>query len=310
MASEKKDPAFLFYVTAWLQSETVRSMTLEQRGAFVELLSFSWLHGSIPADETKLCAMLGVTPAKFRKIWSSLSPCWSPAPGDDARLINDRQEHERTERKRKAEEARAKGRLGGQQTAKQKGQQKPSRLPSKTQAEGVAGAKPSTSTSTTSTPTPPPSGQAAGAKQEASRAEAEPVAETQAESDPVLQLQLALAKTTLRSKMPGFDRSRELTKIAKALIPTGLTPEDVVELDKLDAKKAKKDRGSLLNTWLKDNAWRSVLDEQRSKAKEGKLRSVKPSGDGNVLDGIYGGETPKTAASVLEGILPPKAEGA
>ena len=119
----KKDPAFLFYCTTWLQSAEVNALSLEQQGAFVRLLSFAWLHGSIPADRDEIRGLLGMTSAPedaFARVWSKLlSRLWVTMPGTPGRLINERQEHERTERKARAEEMRTRGQAGGQQTARQ-----------------------------------------------------------------------------------------------------------------------------------------------------------------------------------------------
>ena len=145
----RKDPAFLFYATTWLQSAEVNSMSLEQQGAYVRLLCFAWLHGSIPADREEIRGLIGMASASdeaFERVWSSrLCQRWVAMPGTPGRLINERQEHERRERMAKAEDMRRRGQAGGEQSAKQRATGEPSR----TQAGGQAGAKPSTSTSTT-----------------------------------------------------------------------------------------------------------------------------------------------------------------
>lgn len=150
--STKKDPAFLFYATAWLQSRDVNSMTLEQQGAYVRLLCFAWLHGSIPADHDELCNILGLGGDRvaFDRIWSRLSRRWSKMPGNPGELINQRQEQERAERKAKAEEMRQRGAAGGRQSADQRASRDPSRGQAGGQADVPAETKPSTSTSTTS----------------------------------------------------------------------------------------------------------------------------------------------------------------
>lgn len=159
--STKKDPAFLWYCTAWLQSERVRSMTLEQRGAYVDLLSFGWLHGSIPSCPKRLAAMLGLSSSQFVLVWSAVGECWSEMPGNPGRLINERQEHERAERKTRAEEMRQRGQAGGKQSVKQRAKQNPSRTQAGGQADGQAKAKPSTSTTiSTELPAFLPSGSA------------------------------------------------------------------------------------------------------------------------------------------------------
>ena len=114
----KKDPAFLFYPYDWMQSETVRAMSYEQRGVYLELLAMAWLEGSIPADEDRLRRMVGLSVARWAKVWPLISECW--AANGEQRLVNPRQEHERATRREKAEEMRRRGAAGGKQTAKQK----------------------------------------------------------------------------------------------------------------------------------------------------------------------------------------------
>lgn len=143
----KKDPAFLFYATTWLQSGEVNSMTLEQQGAYVRLLCFAWLHGSIPADREEISGLIGLAcdPAAFDRIWRGrLVRVWVEMPGTPGRLINERQEHERQERASRAEEMRARGQAGGKQSAKQRA----SGTQADDEADGQPRGKPSTSTST------------------------------------------------------------------------------------------------------------------------------------------------------------------
>lgn len=120
MIDGKKDPAFLFYPGDWMQSETVRAMTYEQRGVYLELLAMAWLEGSIPEDPERLRRMVGLSAARWAKVWPLISECWEPREGDSGRLVNPRQEHERVTRREKAEEMRRRGAAGGKQSAKQR----------------------------------------------------------------------------------------------------------------------------------------------------------------------------------------------
>ena len=45
-----KSPAFQFYPSDYTSSQRVRLLTLEEEGAYINLLCSCWLHGSIPAD--------------------------------------------------------------------------------------------------------------------------------------------------------------------------------------------------------------------------------------------------------------------
>lgn len=118
----------------------------------------------------------------------------------------------------------------------------------------------------------------------------------------VIAVQRALLFTGLRSKLPGFTRSRALTEIATRVEPTGITPDDVAELWLLAQRKTTADPGGLLDEWLVRGApgtWRGVLDEQRGKAKQADLRRRAP----DALDGIYGGDAPQTAGAGAAAVL-------
>lgn len=138
----KKDPAFLFFAADWLTSESVAGMRLDEQGAYTRLLCYSWLHFGIPDNMRWLSATLGVSGGDLERIWQVLSPCWTEMPGTPGRLFNKRQEHERAERKRKAEDMRRRGQAGGKQSA--------SGRASRDEAGGQAGdeAEPKPSTST------------------------------------------------------------------------------------------------------------------------------------------------------------------
>lgn len=110
----KKDPAFLFYATAWLQGEKVRGLSHEQRGAYMDLLCFAWLHHGIPNDEKWIARALGWTPKQMSRLWPAMRVCWVER---DGRLISERQETEREERRLKTEEMRRRGQAGGESSA-------------------------------------------------------------------------------------------------------------------------------------------------------------------------------------------------
>jgi uncharacterized protein YdaU (DUF1376 family) len=67
-------------------------MTLAERGAYSDLLFFSWDSGPLPDDPARLARLLGCTPAEFAKIWPQLR---SKFTATDHGLVNDRLEAER-----------------------------------------------------------------------------------------------------------------------------------------------------------------------------------------------------------------------
>lgn len=92
MATDKA-PAFQFYPRDYLGDFDVAAMTLEEAGAYSMLLSFSWLKCGLPNDHRKLARALGVTPARFERLWETIGAKFEA--GDDGKLRNSRQERER-----------------------------------------------------------------------------------------------------------------------------------------------------------------------------------------------------------------------
>ena len=64
---------FPFHHRDWLSSMAVRAMSLESKGAFIELLCYQWEEGSIPDSPKMLARILGISLKKFTPIWSELS---------------------------------------------------------------------------------------------------------------------------------------------------------------------------------------------------------------------------------------------
>lgn len=88
---------FPFYPSKWLSPGDVRTMTAEERGVYMDLLSYSWERGGIPPAEleepTMLARTSGVSVRKFRAIWDRIQHKFST----DSRgfRVNDRLEEVR-----------------------------------------------------------------------------------------------------------------------------------------------------------------------------------------------------------------------
>lgn len=96
-----KDPWMPFYGTDFFEDPPVQAMTWEQRAIYLRLLWVAWREGSIPDDEHGLAALVSLSPARFRKVWPAIAVKWRPAsPG---RLVNDRLERVRGDRKERSE---------------------------------------------------------------------------------------------------------------------------------------------------------------------------------------------------------------
>jgi len=101
-----KRPAFQFYPKDWLSDEHVMLMTLEERGAYIQLLCICWLEGSVPGDLTRMARLCQTDDNRMAELWQSLEPCF--------RQQGDRWVHPRLdlERKKQDEHRKAKSEAG------------------------------------------------------------------------------------------------------------------------------------------------------------------------------------------------------
>lgn len=310
----RKDPAVLWFGSAFYEDEHVLQMTYEQQGVYQRLLWIAFQNGGIPADEAVLARMLGLAPKRFARIWGGIRPCWQP--GDVGRLVQPRQEEERARRAAAvsgdndaapdgvSDRMRQLARLRWDRHRRTDGDAEPHAARSAARSAETDASRNAAPQCEPQSPPAPPSvpseakyprtrnadAHCAPAGASAARADAEP--------EPEIQLQLALLRSPYRSNLPGFDRSRELRRKAQAFLETGLTPADVADLVELDRQKADQ-TGALLATWLDANTWREVLDEQKAKRKERAVRARGSPGDDDLLDGVYGTEPSKSAGSVV-----------
>ena len=81
-------PWFPFYVSDYQGDETVRRLTLEERGIFVELLCHQWREDSVPDDLRDLARMVGLE-RPTRALRRVVSACFIPN-GKVGRLVNRR----------------------------------------------------------------------------------------------------------------------------------------------------------------------------------------------------------------------------
>jgi hypothetical protein len=124
---------------------------------------------------------------------------------------------------------------------------------------------------------------------------------TPADVERAAALQSALAATNYRAALSSWARRRELTRRAVELLATGLRPDHVAELVKLDQAKAERP-GALLAHWLDEGIWREVLDERDQKQRQ-RVATRRGGAERRSGAGDYGGAEPKLAASVIAGVL-------
>ncbi len=90
---------FPFYGDDWLLSPTVRKMTWEHRGVYLELLCWQWRDGSLPADPETLARMIGATPEAVLEILDAF-PLVNASHRANRRLESIRKEQKSLSRKR------------------------------------------------------------------------------------------------------------------------------------------------------------------------------------------------------------------
>lgn len=105
----KKSPAFQFYPMDWLSDINVARMTLEQKGAYIDLLCHCWIQGAIPANPD---ALAHVFRAMSRESAQQVLDCFLPGKVNDS-LVHPRLEKERIKQEKFRKKARVYGRLGG-----------------------------------------------------------------------------------------------------------------------------------------------------------------------------------------------------
>src|SRR5712692_2616640 len=103
-------PAFSFYPKDWLSDANVKAMTLEAKGAYIELLGIYWLEDGLPASTDRLARLLGIASSKLRRLWPMIDPCFR-VEGD--RLIQKRMDQERAKQAAFSESQRLRGLKGG-----------------------------------------------------------------------------------------------------------------------------------------------------------------------------------------------------
>jgi uncharacterized protein YdaU (DUF1376 family) len=104
-----KAPAFQFYASDFLSDMKVATMSMEERGVYITLLSYAWLENGLPPVEQKLARLCG-NPENWEAIWEVVSECFYT--DDDNKLKNAKMEEIRetlTSYKQKMSEAGKKG---------------------------------------------------------------------------------------------------------------------------------------------------------------------------------------------------------
>lgn len=315
--TKQLDGAFLFWARDWLTDESVVLMSPAAKGIYIDLLCHCWLEGSIPACPTQCSRIARLDAEAFAELWRELAPLFVEHASEPGRLVNKRMEEERSKqedrRKTRSDKAKAAAQARWDKKNKQPKRNARGNARSNANASGQAllgdahQTKPSTTPLTPQGEGPTPDGVEARPSAAAEPEPSRPVKSRDRDdgASPIADVTKALMATRYRAGVTnGIARRGVVGSEARRLVANGLTPEDVVKLAELAESKSSGDPGALLAHWLDNDEWRSVLDEAASKTKERGLR------DRQSPDPDDPGSEPKTAASVLDGVMPRQAEGA
>ena len=90
---QEKSPAFQFYPQDYLADPNVAEMTLEEQGAYIRLICYAWIAGSIPADPER-CARLVGNGCSI-SVATNVQRAFNEPSTDPQRLLHKRVEKER-----------------------------------------------------------------------------------------------------------------------------------------------------------------------------------------------------------------------
>lgn len=322
MSTRNPDGAFLFWARDWLTDEHVVLMSPAAKGVYVDLLCHCWLEGSLPACSEHLARIARADAAAFAALWVELAPRFSEHPTQAGRLVNRRmvEEREKADDRRKARSDKASAAAAARWCRSDPAARSIARGNARSIANAsfVAMLGDAHQTKPSTTPLPPETGgkrgKPRGADPAAESGQKQPAPKPERPrpstidsppatwgEDAEIKLQAALQASTFRSALPALQRRFECAKAAARLHARSIAPDDLSELIRLDGEKAETP-GALLAIWIEGDQCRAVLDEQDMKAKERGARARVVVSD-DLLDGIYGGEQPKPAASVVGQVL-------
>lgn len=104
----QKSPAFSFYAKDF--STGTSTMSLQEVGAYIRLLSYQWDAGSVPVDANERARVLGCSKAQERELWKKVGRKFTLR--DDV-YVNDRLEEERQKQVERRQRLSDNGKLGG-----------------------------------------------------------------------------------------------------------------------------------------------------------------------------------------------------
>ena len=131
---DTKLPHFPFFARDWLTDERVMLMTLECQGAYLRLLCYQWLEGSIPDSPKKLASLCMTSLEHFEaEIWPDIGDAFNEIAVQ--RLQNPRLETIRVETEAKVAKAIENGKRGAAKRWKDNQDSDPNSPPLATQSD-------------------------------------------------------------------------------------------------------------------------------------------------------------------------------
>jgi uncharacterized protein YdaU (DUF1376 family) len=106
---ERQSPAFSFYPTDFLVGTA--TFSLEERGAYITLLSYQWDHGGVPDDGTERARLLNCSLKRAEALWDRTRTKFDQ--GSDGAWRNPRLETERAKQAYRRAALAANGSKGG-----------------------------------------------------------------------------------------------------------------------------------------------------------------------------------------------------
>ncbi|MCK5607572.1 DUF1376 domain-containing protein [Candidatus Pacearchaeota archaeon] len=98
MSKTNKSPAFQFYPKDYLSDINVQLMTLEERGAYLQLMCHEWEEKGLPTDDDDLSILSGLGDKWFEKSGDKIKKCFT--------IKKDKLIHPRLEKERKKQKTR------------------------------------------------------------------------------------------------------------------------------------------------------------------------------------------------------------
>lgn len=98
-----KSPAFQFYAADWLSSKSVKLMTNQERGIYIQLLAHEWLDKGLPMDPESLAKLADEPLESFKLAWEKVGKCFLRK---DGKYHNPRLRKERAKKREFSEKMR------------------------------------------------------------------------------------------------------------------------------------------------------------------------------------------------------------